>query len=70
MAQVQPGQSAKIILKSYITTPLEGTVIRIGPQSNGTIGDAATFMVEIEIDANELDLRPGMTGRVEITNEE
>lgn len=68
LAQVQPGESVKIVLKSFSSQPISGTVVRIAPQATGTVGDAAVFTVMIDLDATDLDLRPGMTGRVEISN--
>jgi multidrug resistance efflux pump len=67
LAQIEPGQEVKIVLKAYPDTPISGTVLRIGPQATGLVGDAATFPVIIELDAAGLDLRPGMTGRAEIS---
>ncbi|MBE2223683.1 MAG: HlyD family efflux transporter periplasmic adaptor subunit [Anaerolineae bacterium] len=67
LAQIEPGQAVSIVLKAYPDTPLTGTVLRIGPQATGLVGDAATFPVIIELDAAELDLRPGMTGRAEVS---
>lgn len=69
LAQVQPGQPAEIILKSYPDRPLTGTVAGIAPQASGTLGDAAVFTVQIDLEADDLVLRPGMTGRAEITRE-
>ena len=41
------------------------------PLAEGTIGDAATFTVIIEaLRIQELELLPGMTGRVEIKSDE
>ena len=67
LAQIAPGRPAVITLKSYPGTPLEGRVLRVAPVAEGTIGDAATFTVIIEIGETTLELLPGMTGRVEIT---
>lgn len=67
LAQIEPGQEVSIVLKAYPDTPLTGTVLRIGPQATGLVGDAATFPVIIELDAADLDLRSGMTGRAEIS---
>ena len=36
-------------------------------EAAGLVGDAATFPVIIALDATDLDLRPGMTGRAEIS---
>ena len=67
LAQIQPGQEVSIVLKAYPDETITGTVLRIGPQATGLVGDAATFPVIIELDGADLDLRPGMTGRAEIS---
>ncbi|MCA9975188.1 MAG: HlyD family efflux transporter periplasmic adaptor subunit [Anaerolineales bacterium] len=69
LAQVQPGQPVEIVLKSYSGQPISGHVARIAPQAAGTVGDAAVFTVMIALDPTDLDLRPGMTGRIEISSE-
>ncbi len=69
LAQIQPGQPAEITLKAFPNDPVSGTVARIAPQASGVVGDAAVFTVMIDLDSANLELRPGMTGRVEITNE-
>ncbi len=69
LAQLATGQTAQITLKAYPNDNIAGTVQRIGVQAEGSVGDAATFPVVILLSANELDIRPGMTGRVEIVNE-
>jgi HlyD family secretion protein len=66
LGQVAPGQPARVVLKTYPDDPLIGTVIRIAPQAGPPVGDAATFVVSIQLAPTELALRPGMTGRVEI----
>lgn len=66
LGQIAVGQTAVITLKSYPNEPVEGTVARIGLQAEGSVGDAATFPVIITFNENELDIRPGMTGRAEI----
>jgi hypothetical protein len=38
----------------------------VGVQAEGTVGDAATFPVIIALSASDLDIRPGMTGSVEL----
>jgi multidrug resistance efflux pump len=66
LAGVRPGLPATVTMKTFSATPLTGAVARVAPQSAGLIGDAATFVVVIELDETDLDLRAGMTGRVEI----
>ena len=70
LAQIEQGQPAKITLKAYPDDLLEGTVLRIGVEAEGEVGDAATFPVIIRLATTDLDIRPGMTGRVEMINSE
>ena len=69
LARVAPGQTVQVTLKAYPNDVIEGTVVRIGTQATGTVGDAAVFPVIISISSEELDIRPGMTGRAEIAGE-
>jgi len=69
LAQISLGQPVKIVLKSFPNEPITGTVAGVAPQATGTVGDAAVFAVKINLDPSGQDLRPGMTGRAEITNE-
>ncbi len=66
LAQIEPGQMVQVTLKTYPNDVLIGSVARIGLQAEGVVGDAATFPVIITLEATTLDIRPGMTGRVEI----
>ena len=66
IANIVPGLAAVVTVKSYPEIPIESTVSRVGVQPGVPIGDSATFPVIIELNADELDLRPGMTGRAEI----
>lgn len=68
LAQIKPGQPVTLTLKAYPNDPLPGHVARIAPLAAGTIGDAATFTVMIDLEETDLNLLPGMTGRVEIAN--
>lgn len=70
LAYVEPGQQAEITLKTYPNQPIAGEVNYVVPQASGQVGDAATFTVVIDIDESELELRSGMTGRVEILRQE
>jgi multidrug efflux pump subunit AcrA (membrane-fusion protein) len=69
LAQIDVGQPAAVTLKAFPNDTLPGTVAGIAPQASGMVGDAAIFTVEIELAPTDLALRPGMTGRVEITDE-
>jgi len=70
LAQISPGQSAVVTLKAYPDEPIEATVVRVGWQAGEPVGDAVTFPVILVFKENELDIRPGMTGRVEIDRDE
>lgn len=69
LTQITSGGAAEVVLKSYPDEPIKGIVTSIAPQASGTIGDAAVFTVMITLNQTTLTLRPGMTGRVEITGE-
>ena len=69
LADIEPGQAVQITLKTYSGQEISGTVLRIVPQASGGIGDAATFVVVIDLDPADLVLLPGMTGRAEIQRE-
>ncbi|MBN1658150.1 MAG: HlyD family efflux transporter periplasmic adaptor subunit [Anaerolineae bacterium] len=66
LAQIVHGEGALVTLKAYPDDPLHAVVVRIGAQAGGAVGDAVTFPVILALDQSDLDLRPGMTGRVEI----
>ncbi|MCI0396502.1 MAG: efflux RND transporter periplasmic adaptor subunit [Chloroflexi bacterium] len=67
LAQITPGQPVEIVLKAYPDQPITGAVAGIAPQAAGAIGDAAVFTIMIDLAETDLTLRPGMTGRAEIT---
>ncbi len=66
LAQIVPGQTAVVTLKAFPNDPIDGVVERIGWQVGEAVGDAATFPVIVALKENDLEIRPGMTGRVEI----
>jgi multidrug efflux pump subunit AcrA (membrane-fusion protein) len=69
LVDVEPGQVVRVSLKSHPGDEIEGRVVRIVTQASGAIGDAATFIVVVELEPSELLLLPGMTGRAEILRE-
>lgn len=70
LAEILPGRTALVTLKAYPDDPIEATVVRIGVQAGAAVlGDAATFPVVLVLNETDLDIRPGMTGRVEIRTE-
>jgi HlyD family secretion protein len=70
LSQVSPGQKGVVTLKAFPNTPIEAEVIQVGWQAGEPVGDAATFPVTLKLNATDLDIRPGMTGRVEIQGEQ
>ena len=70
LALIFPGQTALVTLKAYPDQPLQATVLSIGWQAGAPIGDAATFPILLALAPTSLDIRPGMTGRVEIRSDE
>jgi multidrug resistance efflux pump len=66
LAKILPGQKAVVTLKAYPNDPINAEVIRIGWQVGNMVGDAATFPVVLSLNNTDLEIRPGMTGRVEI----
>ena len=70
LARISRGQTAVVTLKAYPNDPVEAAVARVGLQAGPAVGDAITFPVMLALDDTSLDLRPGMTGRVEILGEE
>lgn len=69
LAQTKPGQTALVTLKAYPDDPIAATIVRIGTQAGAAVGDAATFPVMLTLSETNLEIRPGMTGRVEIQTE-
>jgi len=70
VARVFPGQTALVTLKAFPNEPIETTVARIGVEAGVAAADAATFPVILALSETDLELRPGMTGRVEIRGKE
>jgi multidrug efflux pump subunit AcrA (membrane-fusion protein) len=68
LAQVAADQPVVVTLKAFPNDVLDGKVLRVVPLAEGAIGDAATFTVVISLESTDLDLLPGMTGRVEISS--
>ena len=66
LAQIFPGQTATITLKAYPNDPIPATVLRIGWQAGEPVGDTATFPVVLVLEETDFEIRPGMTGKVEI----
>ena len=73
VAALATGQRARVTLRSYPDTPLDGVVEAVAPQGNGEPSTTATdahFTVRVNLAPTDLHLLPGLTGRVEIFTEE
>ena len=69
VAQLHKGQQAHITLRTFPDVVLTGRVDTVVPQMDRQADSDARFTAYIRLDENELDLLPGMTGRVEIVTE-
>lgn len=70
VATIRPGQKATVTLRTFPETPLEGTVEAIVPQAATQNATDARFAIHIRLAPTDLNLLPGLTGRVEILTEE
>lgn len=66
VAQVRAGQEAHITLRTYPDIVLTGLVETIVPETERQADSDARFKAYVRLEASELNLLPGMTGRVEI----
>jgi len=69
LKDIEVGDEATIYLKSYPTTPFPAVIQRIEQQSAKKDGDTAIFTIYLDFNRGDFEVRPGMTGRVEITIE-
>jgi multidrug efflux pump subunit AcrA (membrane-fusion protein) len=70
VAQLQTGQQANITLRTFPETIITGKVEVIVPNEERQTDADARFTAYIRLDPSELDLLPGMTGRVEIVTDQ
>ncbi|HXW00920.1 MAG TPA: biotin/lipoyl-binding protein [Anaerolineae bacterium] len=66
LADIQPGDEATIFLKTYPNVPLPAIIYRIELESTQKDGDTALYTVYLDFNSGDFEVRPGMTGRVEI----
>jgi len=66
LADIQVGDEATIFLKTYPGVPFPAVIYRIDLQSTQKDGDTALFSVYLDFNSSDFDVRPGMTGRVEV----
>jgi multidrug efflux pump subunit AcrA (membrane-fusion protein) len=66
VAQLHQGQQADVTLRTFPDIVVTGRVETVVPQTERQTDNQARFEAYIRLDAGDLDLLPGMTGRVEI----
>jgi multidrug efflux pump subunit AcrA (membrane-fusion protein) len=66
VADIRPGQRTQVTLRAFAETPMAGAVEAIVPQMEQTGSAEGRFTVYVLLDATELPLLPGYTGRVQI----
>lgn len=66
LADIHPGDKATIFLKTYPNVPIPAVINRIELESTQKDGDTALFTIYLDFNSGEFEVRPGMTGRVEI----
>jgi len=66
LADIKVGDKAFIYLKTYPSVALPAVIQRIELQATDKDGDTALFIIYLDFNSGDLEVRPGMTGRVEI----
>ncbi len=69
LADINVGDKATVYLKTYSNVPFPAVVQRIELESTQRDGDTALFTVYLDFNSADFEIRPGMTGRVEINVE-
>ena len=69
LADIKVGDEATIFLKTYPGVPFPAVINRIELESTEKDGDTALFTVYLDFNSADFEVRPGMTGRVEISVE-
>ena len=69
LSDIQVGDKADIYLKAYPNVPFPAIIYRIELESSQKDGDTAVFTVYLDFNSGDFEVRPGMTGRVEIAIE-
>ena len=66
LGDIQLGDEATIFLKTYPNVPFPGVIQRIELESTEKDGDTALFKIHLDFNSGDFEVRPGMTGRLEI----
>ncbi len=67
LADIKVGDKATIFLTTYPNIPIPAVIYRIELESTQKDGPTALFTVYLDFNSGEMEARPGMTGRVEVT---
>jgi HlyD family secretion protein len=67
LSDINLGDEAVIYLKTYPNVPFSAVVQRIELESTEKDGDTALFRVYLDFNSSDFEVRPGMTGRLEIS---
>ncbi|MDH3675705.1 MAG: biotin/lipoyl-binding protein, partial [Anaerolineae bacterium] len=67
LSEVKVGDEAVIFLKTYPNVPFSAVVQRVELESSEKDGDTALFKVYLDFNGGDFEVRPGMTGRLEIS---
>ena len=63
---IEVGDEAVIFLKTYPNVPFPAVIHRIELEAAGKDGDTALFNIYLDFNSGNFEVRPGMTGRLEI----
>jgi HlyD family secretion protein len=66
LSDINIGDEGTIFLKTYPNIPFPAVIQRIELESTEKDGDTALFNVYLDFNSGEFEIRPGMTGRLEI----
>jgi multidrug resistance efflux pump len=66
LSDINIGDEGTIFLKTYPNIPFPAVIQRIELESAEKDGDTALFNVYLDFNSGEFEIRPGMTGRLEI----
>ena len=69
IGRVHVGQPVRVLVNAFQGQTLKGRVVSIAPDAVVQQGDI-TYTLIIQLEPTDLDLRPGMTARVEVLVEE
>jgi multidrug resistance efflux pump len=66
LSDISEGDEATVYLKAFPNVPFPAVIQRIELESTQKDGDTALFTVYLDFNGGDFEIRPGMTGRVEV----